>query len=101
ISSEQLVPLGINAPERSQLWIRVTRTTDDSTVDDRQIDRAILVKIGEAGAETSAAPACFEQLGGRRSVFERSAWSLHPESVGLPRQMGHQDIQQAIAVYIA
>ncbi len=69
-------------------------------VDDGQIDRAVVVEIGEHCAERGAVPRRRGQARGIAVIAELAVRALPPQPMSLIAEVGHEDVEQAVAINV-
>src|SRR5438132_1867771 len=101
---EELVAFRIGAPKRARRAAGGgggRRWALDTAIYQRQVRSAVVIEVGQYGAEPGAAPAGIGQTQPDCPILEQAARPLLPQGVGFVRQMGDEDIEQAIAVHVA
>ncbi len=70
-------------------------------VDRHQVEDAVAVGVDEAGAEAVGLEGRHPEAGGHGDVLEEAGAVVLVEGVGLAREVGHEEVEVAVAVVVA
>ncbi len=100
VVGEELVALRILAPKGILSSLNRTAAAHDAAVDHGEVRGAVLVEVGQDGAEAGAVRQRVRQARRRGTVPEKAARPLLPQSITLPGEVCDEHVEQAVAVHV-